>query len=253
MRCAFFCMWMIGLSLIAGAAFGDSTYRVIEVEKGGGIAGTTKLVGDYPPSRMSNVTRDHEACGQYHPMENFIVDPQTRGLKNVVITIKDIAAGKGYKELPDPVISQEQCVYIPHVQVFKPQTKLTIRNNDGVLHNIHAYTAEQTLFNIAQPSYVKKWPVRDLDADAVINVQCDVHEWMNAYLFPVEHPYFAISNKAGAFEIDQVPPGSYTIQAWHEVLGTMEKTVVITAGAAAVIAFDMKLDQEDKSTQPEPE
>ena len=84
MRCAHFNLWMIGLSLMAGAAFGDSTYRVIEVEKGGVIAGTIKLVGDYP-----------------------------------------------------------------HIQVFRPQPKLTIRNNDGVLHNIHAYTAGQTLLNAA--------------------------------------------------------------------------------------------------------
>ena len=119
---------------------------------------------------------------------------------------------------------------------------MTSRNTDGLMHNVHAYTGEQTLFNVAQPSY-KKFLVRRLRTTEVVNVKCDVHEWMNAYLVPVEHPYFAISNEVGAFEIDQVPPGTYAVQAWHEVLGTIEKTVVSAEEATAVVVFDMVHDE----------
>ena len=68
---------------------------------------------------------------------------------------------------------------------------------------------------------------------------------------PVEHPYFDITNEVGAFEIDQVPPGTYAVQAWHEVLGSMEKTVVVTKKATAVVVFDMAHDEESKEGQPE--
>jgi len=203
MRYPDFYLWMVVLSIMAGPSFGESAYRVIEVEKGGEIAGSVKLLGKFPAPRKLIVARDQAVCGQSQRAEDFIVDPKSKGLKNVVITIQDIAAGKSFAATTAPVISQVHCVYLPHVQVFQPQTKLTIRNNDQVLHNIHAYAGEQVLFNIAQPSYVKKWPVRLLSTSEVINVQCDMHEWMSAYLIPVEHPYAAVTDESGGFSMDQ--------------------------------------------------
>lgn len=232
------------LLLIAHTADGQSDYRVIEVDNGGKIAGTVQLTGKLPLQTAMAVTKDHDVCGQTHPQEVFLLADKGRGLMNVVITIADITAGKDFAAMPNLVITQEQCVYVPHVQVFKPGSKLIIRNNDDLLHNIHAYTASETVFNIAQPSYIKKWPIRNLDTDEVIDVQCDVHEWMNAFLVPSSTPYYAITDASGSFEIDQIPAGTYTLRLWHEALAVTEQKVTVSAGKAVAVNFELAVPTE---------
>lgn len=83
----------------------------------------------------------------------------------------------------------------------------------------------------------------------MINVQCDVHEWMNAYLVPVAHPYFVVTDAGGAFEIDQVPPGTYALRAWHEMLGNTEKTVVVGTEVTATVNFDLTLSAGEQSSE----
>ena len=229
------------LLFTATTAHGESAYRVIEVTNGGKIAGTVQLLGELPILEAMTVTKDHDACGHAHPQETFLVSDKGRGLSNVVLLLTDIAAGKDFHAMPNLVIAQKECVYVPHVQVFKPGSKLTIRNDDALLHNIHAYTSEETVFNIAQPSYIKKWPIRNLNVDEVIDVRCDVHEWMHAYLVPSHTPYFAITDASGSFEIEQIPPGTYTLRTWHEALGTTEQKVTVIADktVAVNLALDM--------------
>ena len=161
------------------------------------------------------------------------------GLRNAVLSIPGIAAGKDFAS-GDLVISQNGCIYVPHVQVYRPQSQLTIRNNDDVLHNIHAFAGNDVLFNIAQPSYVKRWPVRLLDINSVIRVQCDVHEWMDAYLVPAINPYFVVTDENGAFELDAVPAGSHRLEVWHESLEIPGREVAVTADVIAVVNFDVK-------------
>lgn len=247
MRVPYFFVWMA--AVVASSAFGEDTYRVVEVKKGGRIAGVVKMTGDLPPAEMVEVTKDEAVCGSSHPLEDFVVDAKSKGVQNVVVAIVDIAAGKDFEQTSEVIISQEECLYVPHVKVYKPNTKLTVLNTDGLLHTIHGYSLEgESLFNTVQAAYVKKWPIRRLKETEVINVQCDVHEWMNAYLVPVVHPYFAVTDAGGAFEIDQVPPGTYALRAWHEMLGNTEKTVVVGAEATVTINFDLTLSAGEPSS-----
>lgn len=85
--------------------------------------------------------------------------------------------------------------------------------------------------------------VRRIMATDVVKVKCDVHEWMSAYLVPVTHPYVAVTDAKGEFEIGQVPHGSYTIVAWHEVMGTMKRQVTVAEGASAEVAFDIVVNE----------
>ena len=126
-------------------------------------------------------------------------------------------------------------------QVYRPNSKLTIRNEDKLLHSIHGYSGDESLFNLIQPAYIKQWPGTKIETEGIVNLKCDVHEWMNAYLIPVVHPYFALTDSLGAFEINQVPPGSYALATWHEALGAARKPVVISANDTTVVGFDLSI------------
>ena len=219
----------------------EPPYRVVEVENGGKITGVVRFEDEYPPSESFKVKSDNQICGLTKHVEDFVVDPATKGLANVVVTIQDIGEGKGFELLEAPTLTQESCVYSPHVQVFKSKDKLTVLNNDELLHNVHILEGEKTILNVAQSpgAAYKKKLVRRITASEVVTVKCDVHEWMSAYLVPVTHPYVAVTGAKGEFEIDQVPPGSYTLLAWHEVMGTMERQVTVAGGATAEVAFDI--------------
>ena len=227
------------LMLGAGAVFGDpgeTPYRVVEVEEGGKIAGAVRFAGDYPPLKYVRVRKDDVVCGTSKLLENYVVNPEDGGLANVVVTVEGIAAGKAFAEARQPMIIQQECMYAPHVQVYRPDDTLVVVNTDKVFHNIHTFAGETTLFNVAHPAKAGNIR-RRLDTADVVGVKCDIHDWMSAYLVPVAHPYFAITDKAGRFEIDRVPPGTYTVRAWHEVIGVLEKSATVAAATTTDVSF----------------
>jgi hypothetical protein len=190
----------------------ESAYTTTEVANGGTIRGTVTWVGNQvaPPDTIQ-IDKDQAICGAFKLSETLIVDSASKGVMNAVVEIVDITAGKPFEAVAAPVISQESCVYVPHVQVFLPPASLTIRNNDDLFHNIHAFAGQVSMFNVSQPSYIKKWPVRLVEPARIVDIQCDVHPWMMAYLYPVKNPYFAITGADGSFEITDVPPGEHLL------------------------------------------
>jgi hypothetical protein len=110
-----------------------------------------------------------------------------------------------------------------------------IRNSDGFLHNVHALSTENPAFNFGQPSVDPGKPVDPLKAPETFRVKCDVHPWMSAYVVGLEHPFFGTSDAEGNFSIKDLPPGEYTLTAWHEQLGTKEVPVKVEAGKSAKV------------------
>lgn len=205
---------------------------------GGAVAGEIKFTDAVPKPEKLLMNKDADTCGVTKLSDSFIVSPQTKGLKNVVLSIEGVSAPAG---LQQPVrITQKKCWFEPHVQVAQVGATLEIVNGDRILHNIHSYLepSKRTIFNLAQPiqNQVNKVALKD---DGVITVKCDIHNWMSAYIVVKKHPYFAISDENGFFRIGNVPPGRYKLQAWHEELGSMAKDVVVTAGAEALVNFEI--------------
>lgn len=210
----------------------------IAAQSGGAAVGTVRFLADPSKPERLTVTQNTDVCGLRKLSKEFIVSPENKGLENVVLTIVGAKAPAGATR-NSLMISQHECEYAPHVQAAMVGQELQIRNQDDILHNIHAYGETQdTFFNLAQPIQNILNTVT-LDREGVVQVKCDVHGWMEAYVVVAPHPYTAVTDDNGSFRIDGIPSGSYRIRAWHEGLGELDKEITIVAGQDATVNFDV--------------
>ncbi len=120
--------------------------------------------------------------------------------------------------------------YKPHVMGIMVGQTYKILNSDGVLHNVHALPKINKTFNRAMPATVKEATATFDKEEAVFQIKCDVHPWMNAYVGAFTHPFFSVTGTDGKFTISGLDAGTYVITAWHEKLGT--QTASVTVGAS---------------------
>lgn len=200
----------------------------------GAISGVVLFEGE-PPERAP-LRRDTDPFCQTSARlsEDVVV---TRGkLKDVVVRIQNGAAGKHAAPAQPIVIDQKECMYAPRVVGMVAGQRIAVRNSDGTFHNVHGTLEGKLLWNKPQAAEA---PELALDAAArpgqVVDVVCDVHPWMHAYVAVHDHPYFAVTGEDGAFQITGLPPGRYTLEAWHPTLGQKSMTVRIGTGAKAKV------------------
>jgi plastocyanin len=195
------------------------------------VRGTISFSGAAPKLPPFPVTKDQNTCGRSVPDESVVV--AAGKLKNVVVTVKGPAAGP--PTAATVVLDQARCHYLPHVQVAPVGSTLEIVNSDPVLHNIHGYLGQATAFNLAMPMKGQKIP-RKLGKAGLIRVKCDVHDWMHAWVVVVDGPA-AVSGDDGRFDVKDVPPGAYTVTAWHEKYGEKTAQVTVPASGDATVDF----------------
>jgi plastocyanin len=204
------------------------------------VKGVVKFVGEAPKPRLISMKADRQ-CDAIHEgksvtAEDVVVNPNGT-LKWVFVYVKEGVKGK-YNPPSEPVvIDQQGCWYQPHVFGIMVGQKLEIRNSDPLLHNIHATPKKNKPFNIGQPvKGMKSYHTFDTP-EIMVPFKCDVHPWMSAYAGVLDHPFFSVSNDKGEFEIKNLPPGTYTIEAWHEKFGTLTQTVTVKPGETKQIEF----------------
>lgn len=221
----------------AFAAPPPGKYKETTVANGGTVTGLVKFNGAVPARAKLMVDKDLNVCGQGgEKLSEALVVSTSKGIKNVVVTLEGIAEGKKFAG-KTATLDQRHCVYSPHVLVVPVGGQLSLLNGDGVMHNVHAYSLKNTPFNESIPATKKS--VKTLPFSEVVKMGCDVHKWMGAWVVVAENPYYAITDENGAFKMDEIPAGKYTLRAWHETLGKVEQEVTIAAGQTAAVNFQM--------------
>ena len=214
---------MIAVTLTLGAYQGA-------VAAGGTISGAVLFNGTAPEPKKLKVTKDKRRCDKSPKFDESLVVTDGK-LANVVVYIADVKGGKEL-EAKGVTLDQNGCVYQPHVLAVPVGADVTILNPDKVLHNIHTYSKINKPINRAQPKFKKKLKVK-FDKPEIMEVKCDVHGWMSAWIFVAGNPYYSVTGEDGAFSLTDVPASKYKVEIWHEKLGTQTREVEVKDGETA--------------------
>ena len=194
--------------------------------------------GYRPPPEVLDMASEADCAAQYSgdPTVSY-VDVNNGNLADVFVYVKEGLEGMSFPTAAGTVVFDQQgCQYNPLVLGLMVDQTLTIRNSDGLLHNINASPTANRPFNVSQP--VNMDTEREFAAaEIMVPVECDVHGWMSGYIGVVAHPYHSVTGSGGSFDLSQLPPGDYVIEAWHSRLGTQEQTVTVTTGQTTDITF----------------
>jgi len=216
----------------------------VDMSTAGDVTGTVMLDGVAPKNEVIRMNADpvcvKEAKGT-QTQETFIVGSDGKTLGNVFVYVKD---GLGNFVFDPPTetakIDQKECRYHPHVFGMRVGQALEIVNSDPTLHNIHAIPKANQEFNNGQPIQGMKMNHTFTSKEVMVPFKCDVHGWMNAYVGVMDNPYYAVTGEDGKFTLKSLPPGTYTIEAWHEKLGTATQSVTLAEKGTQDISFTFK-------------
>ncbi len=243
-------MRKLGLMAVAGVAalalaLAAWTRQPAAAQGGATITGKIKFTGTKPANPKIDMSEEPKCKAKYQgvPTEEIVVVNPNGTLANVFVYVK-AGLPPSYKA-PAPAgpvtLDQSGCRYHPHVFGIMVGQTLEIKNSDGLLHNIKAKATKNRPFNISQPTTMTSQRTFTTP-EVMVPLECNVHGWMNAWLGVLPHPLFAVSGADGSFAIAGLPPGTYTIEAWHEKYGTQTATVTVagTESKTAEFSFPAK-------------
>lgn len=219
------CSWLLracASSLIVAATAGPAAAQ------GGTIAGiATTTVAAMRPLR---VTMDTKVCGAEVPDDTVAVGPGGV-LANVVVTLTGVKATAPY---PDPTVTNDKCRFLPRVQLARPGAPTKTTSHDALLHTTNAQQdGGPTLFNVGLP--VPNMVVtRPLKGPGLVRITCNTHQWMRGFIM-VTDEMAAVTGADGSFTLRGVPPGTYELRVWHELLKAAPVKVTVTAKAPATV------------------
>jgi plastocyanin len=209
------------------------------VAKGGTIKGHVRVKGPVPGNAIIRMGMD-PMCAKINagkrPVQEVVAATADGSLANVFVSLQG-----SFPATPVPsepvTIDQRACMYVPRVVGARVGQTVQVRNSDELLHNVHGLSTHDNAFNVSQPKAGMVQQIQLKTPEIMVRVTCDVHRWMTAFVGVVNHPYFATSSGAGTYEINNVPEGTYTIQAWHERYGVTTQQVRVAAGTTATVDF----------------
>jgi plastocyanin len=238
----FLSIFVFALAAIISAPHGAIAGGPAPSTMGATVRGTVHFDGKAPLAKAISMAAD-PVCAKQHPAPLTTQEVMVDGkgdLQNVIVFVSEGLGDRTFDAPSEPVVvDQKGCMYQPHVLAVRANQKLELVNDDATSHNIHPQPANNREWNKAEPpgSKLEEAFARE---EIAIPVKCNVHPWMRGYIAVFKHPFFAVTGKDGGFDLSNLPPGTYTIKAWHEKLGTSTQTVTIGANETKEISFVFK-------------
>lgn len=222
----------------------SAPYQVVAVEQGGSVSGRVTFEGNDPAPTLYKITKDNSVCGTGDRLIDY-VKVKEGGLSDVIVYLDKVTHGKPFPaEMGKAVIDQKRCEFLPFLQVMKNDAAMTVSNDDPLLHNVHTYEMmgrrKKTVFNVSQPDAGTVEKSVKLKRGNAMKVECDAHDFMHSFIFVANNPYYAIVTEDGHFSIENIPPGDYTIKAWHGTLPEQQGKVTVGPNGTATINFTFR-------------
>jgi len=199
----------------------------------GTIKGSVRYSGAPVERKKIPVTIDQYLCGKEKEAGDLLLSPNS-GIQNVVVSLQGVPAGAKWPANPAPVkMDQSKCDFIPRVVIVPAGGTVEFLNSDRLMHNVRSGGKENPPFNRAQPH--ARTIAIGFKHPEVMRVDCDLHSWMRGWVVVAEHPFYTLTNDAGEFNLENVPPGKYMLQLWQETLGTVTQEVTVSGDSTNVI------------------
>jgi hypothetical protein len=207
------------------------------------ITGTVTLDGVPPVPRKIIMTAGPD-CAKLHSSPLTypeVVTGDHGALANVLVYVKSGLGNYRFDVPATPAaLDQVGCMYEPHVLGLMAGQALEIKNTDPLIHNVHPVPHNSRGWNKSQPVGSAPIEASFEHPEFAMPVLCNVHPWMRAFLFVFPNPYFDVTSTAGTFELKNIPPGTYTVEAWQEKYGIQEQTVTLGPKESKSLAFTFK-------------
>ena len=228
-------------------------YQEIEVKNGGTIQGKATLVGKMPFPRIYHLILfpNIDMCAEIDTddemnrvLNDFKVSPDG-GLKDVVVTIQQVDAGKPFNKDPINIVA-ENCKFLPDVSIISQGETFKVDNLDAVMHNSQVYQKERgkILLNIPIPAEeVTEGKITFKKKYKIMQMICGMHEFMQTWGYRVQNPYYSQTKIDGNFKIDNVPPGEYKLTAWHYLMKKQTQKIKIASGETIDLSFVFDADK----------
>ena len=235
----------LGVAGCGGKENGEQSFPAASVDPStaGSINGIVTVEGALPVSKPIDMNAS-PACVQANPspvVPPTVVTGENGALANVVVYVKDGLGRYRFDTPPETaVLEQKNCMYEPHVVALMTDQPFEIRNNDPTMHNVHPMPKHNRQWSTSQPAGSAALKSTFARPEFGMAVLCNVHPWMRALVFVFDQPYFAVTPETGKFELKNLPPGTYTIEAWHEAHRAQDQTVTIGPKESKAISFTFK-------------
>ncbi len=226
-----------------------AAYKAVDVSGGGSIAGKLIFEGELPADAVEQIpiTKNPDVCGTGN-REVVWVDVKDGSLRGAFVFLDKVKEGKKWTPPEDGkyVINQKGCRFRPWAQIVQPGA-VTIRNSDaGVLHNINAREmigvekgrpVKRTMFNFGQPDPGDIEEQLKPRRSHYVSINCEAHNFMFGFMMVPKHPYAVVVGEDGSYSLSDVPPGKYTLKAWHPRLGVQRAKITVSEGGAVAQDF----------------
>ncbi len=224
-------MKMISTSALIAAFMLAAT--VAHADGWGSVKGKFIYKGSVPSASPVSITKDKEYCGKFKLVdESLVINPKNKGIANVAVMLylSRSQKKKGIKVHPDAkqatgsaVVDNDECRFDPHMTVVRVGQELLVKNSDTVSHNTKIDLFASPGVNPIVPAKGELKLSFKKPESGPMPISCSIHPWMKGWIIITDHPYVAVSNKDGEFEIKNLPAGKVTLRFWHEVPGNLEK------------------------------